>query len=219
MYNILFIGNSYTYVNNLPAIFKEIAKSAGIEVNATAVTNGGWTLEKHADINDVYGSATDAVLKGKKFDYVVLQEQSIRPATETERFRAAVEKLLAKIEENGAKSYFYCTWGRKEGSSVLIDNNWTHEVMTEKLIAAYTAVGEKFGIPVAYVGKAFSDINKNHPEIDLYTADLSHPSKYGSFLAALTIFTKIFDKDPRDISYNYIFTEEEAAVLKDAASK
>ena len=217
MYSIFFIGNSYTYVNNLPSIFVDIAKSAGIEIEAAAVTNGGWTLEKHASLDDVYGAATDAVLKGKKFDYVVMQEQSIRPAADTELFRTAVEKLLDKVRQNGAKPYLYCTWGRKNGSTVLFDNGWTNESMTDKLEAAYDSVGEEFCIPVAHVGRAFYYVNKNHPEYDLYTADLSHPSKYGSFLAALTIFAKMFVRDPREIAYNYIFTEEEAAVLKNAA--
>lgn len=216
MYSILFIGNSYTYVNNLPAIFKEIAKAEGIEINVAAVTNGGWTLERHASIDDVYGSATDAVLKGKRFDFVVLQEQSIRPASEPEKFRDAVKILLEKVKENGAKPYLYCTWGRKEGSQVLTDNGWTHKEMTEKLAASYNAVGEEFSVPVANVGKAFYAINTTHPEIDLYTADLSHPSKYGSYLAALTVFAKIFDRDAETLKYNYTLTEEEAKILKEA---
>ena len=71
-YKILFIGNSYTYVNNLPAIFGEIAKEAGYNMHIAAVTNGGWTLEKHATVTDVYGAAVDAVLKGERYDYVTL---------------------------------------------------------------------------------------------------------------------------------------------------
>ncbi|MBQ4150977.1 MAG: hypothetical protein IJC81_04170 [Clostridia bacterium] len=217
MYSILFIGNSYTYFNTLPAIFKEIANSAGIDVSVAAVTQGGWTLEKHADINDVYGCSTDAVLKGKKFDFVILQEQSVRPALEFKKFREAVKKLLVKIKENGAKPCLYATWGRKEGSTVLGDNGWTNKSMTEKLSAAYDSVGNEFGIPVAHVGNAFYEFNTKATGMDLYTSDLSHPSKYGSFLAALTIFATVFDKDPINVPYNYIFTEEEAAVLKNAA--
>ena len=216
MIDILFIGNSYTYVNNLPEIFKNIAKSAGIEVSVAAVTNGGWTLEKHASTEDVYGMTTDIVLKGKKFDIVVLQEQSILPAAETEKFREAVKILLEKVKANGAKPYFYCTWGRKEGSTVLTDNGWTHKKMTEKLANAYDAVGKEFSVPVAHVGKAFYKINISHTGIDLYTSDLSHPSKYGSYLAALVLFAKIFDRDVKDIDYNYIFTKEEADILKAA---
>ncbi len=216
MYNILFIGNSHTYVNNLPEIFKNIAKSAGIEVNVAAVTNGGWSLERHASIDDVYGSATDAVLKGRKFDFVVLQEQSTRPAAEPEKFRAAVEILLEKIKENGASPFLYCTWGHKTGSAALEKYGWTTESMTEKVAESFDVVGNAFGIPVAHVGKAFFDVSTNHGEIELYAPDCLHASKYGSFLAALAIFAKIFNRDVRDVKYNYIFTEEEAKILKEA---
>ena len=219
MYNILFIGNSHTYVNNLPEIFKNVAKSAGIDVNVAAVTNGGWTLEKHASLDDTYGSATDAVLKGRKFDFVVLQEQSTRPAAEPEKFCAAVEKLLEKIKENGASPYLYCTWGHKTGGAALEKHGWTTESMTENVAESFDAVGKKFGVPVAHVGKAFLEVSTNHSEIDLYAPDLLHASKYGSFLAALVIFAKIFNYDVTTVDYDYVFTEEEAAILKNAANK
>ncbi len=219
MLHILFIGNSHTYVNNLPEILKNIAKSAGIELNVAAVTNGGWTLERHASLDDPYGSAVDAVLKGRKLDFVVLQEQSARPAAEPDKFCAAVEKLLEKIKANGASPCLYCTWGLKTGNAVLEKHGWTTESMTEKVAASYDAVGNAFGIPVAHVGKAFLDVSTNHSEIELFAPDLLHASKYGSFLAALTIFAKIFNRDVSDIAYNYIFTEEEAAILKAAANK
>ncbi len=219
MFNILFIGNSHTFVNNIPEIFKNIANSAGIELNVAAVTNGGWSLERHASFDDPYGSAIDAVLKGRKFDFVVLQEQSIRPAAEPDKFRAAVGILLEKIKENGASPYLYCTWGLKTGNAILEKHGWTTESMTEKVAESVDAVGNELGIPVAHVGKAFLDVSTNHGEIELYAPDLLHASKYGSFLAALTIFAKIFNRDVSDIKYNYIFTEEEAAILKDAANK
>ena len=218
MYNILFIGNSHTYVNNLPEIFKNIAKSAGIEVNVAAVTNGGWTLEKHASLDDTYGSATDAVLKGRKFDYVVLQELSTRPMVDPEKFRTAVQILLEKVKENGASPYLYCTWGHKVGSAALEKNGWTTEGMTEQVAEVYDRVGGEFSVPVVHVGKAFYDVSTNS-EIDLYAPDCFHASKYGSFLAALTIFAKIFSIDVTTLDYNYCVTEEEAAILKAAAIK
>ena len=219
MYNILFIGNSHTYVNNLPEIFKNIAKSAGIDVNVAAVTNGGWTLERHASLDDTYGSAVDAVLKGRKFDFVVLQEQSSRPAAEPDKFRMAVVKLLEKIKENGASPYLYCTWGHKTGSAALEKYGWTTESMTEKVAESFDAVGNELCIPVAHVGKAFWDVSTNCGEIELYAPDFLHASKHGSFLAALTIFAKMFNYDVTTVDYDYIFTKEEAAILKNAANK
>ena len=47
---VLFIGNSYTYYNDMPqAAFTELAKAAGFEVEVTAVTQGGYKLCWFAD--------------------------------------------------------------------------------------------------------------------------------------------------------------------------
>ena len=157
-YSILFIGNSYTYYNDMPeAIFKNLAKSAGYDVEITSITKGAYTLEKMADPNDTYGAQVERVLTGtKKYDYVILQEQSARPATMSAgNFYEAVRNLSARIQESGATPILYSTWGRKKGSSTLTDNGWTNESMTWKLAAAYEAIGKELNIPVAHVGLAF----------------------------------------------------------------
>lgn len=39
--NILWIGNSYTFYNDLPTMTKEIAEDVGIIINNTTVLKGG----------------------------------------------------------------------------------------------------------------------------------------------------------------------------------
>ena len=49
--SVLFIGNSYTYYNNMPtSIFGAIAEAAGYESNVISITGGGWSLYQHADV-------------------------------------------------------------------------------------------------------------------------------------------------------------------------
>ncbi|MBE6680390.1 MAG: hypothetical protein E7598_07725 [Ruminococcaceae bacterium] len=217
-YNILFIGNSYTYFNKMPTeYFEKIAESAGISVNISSVTRGGWTLVKHACEEFEEGAKIAALLRENKYDYVVLQEQSFRPATEFEYFLKGASQLLEKIKPNGATPFFYGTWGRGEGSVELGAYDLTHDSMTKKLVDAYDAAAKEFGCDVAQVGLAFDDVYKNHKEINLYDRDLSHPSKYGSYLAALTIFAKMFDFDVRSVAFDAGFTKEENEILKNAA--
>lgn len=218
-YSILFIGNSYTYFNDMPvALFQKIAESAGYDVQVTSVTKGGWTLEKHADTADECGKAVDAALRENRYDYVVLQEQSVRPASDPEKFYAAVRSLTEKIRANGATPILYATWGRKSGSKVLAEHGWTNESMTEKLAAAYQTIGSELGIAVAHAGRAFYDVNTHHGDtVDLYSADLSHPSVAGSYLAALTLFRAIFHCDPTAVPYHGEMPEEIAGILKAAA--
>ena len=72
--SILFIGNSYTYGNNMSAIFDNLAKSAGDTFYVERIAKGGYTLESHVtDANHV------AKILERKWNYVFLQDQSQVP--------------------------------------------------------------------------------------------------------------------------------------------
>jgi hypothetical protein len=45
--SVLFIGNSYTYVNDLPTVFSNLTFSLGDEVTIDSKTNGGFTFQNH----------------------------------------------------------------------------------------------------------------------------------------------------------------------------
>ena len=90
--------------------------------------------------------------------------------------------------------------------------------MTYRLAAAYQAIGEELKFPVVHVGLAFYEICTKHPDINLHNADLSHPSYEGSYLAALSLFSTIFDMDPAKIAYRGNLSSDTAAALRKAAS-
>lgn len=220
-YTILFIGNSYTYYNDMPAMFEKIAGKMGYQVEVTAITKGAHKLSQFADPTDEYGEKVEKALTGtKKYDYVVLQEQSYLPATKNaSAFYDAVRNLSERIRKTGAKPLLYATWGRKTGSSTLTENGWTNESMTWKLAAAYQIIGDELEIPVAYVGLAFFDVYKNQNSLELYNDDKSHPSATGSYLAAATLFAKIFAADPTNVTYTGGLSSATAHILCEAARK
>lgn len=219
-YSLLFIGNSYTYYNDMPtALFAPIAQAAGYRVDVTAITKGAHTLAKHADPADEYGAKVTAALTGeKKYDFILLQEQSLRPAAQSPAsFFGAVRNLSARIRATGAEPILYATWGRKAGASALDTYGWTNESMTYRLAAGYAAIGAELDIPVVHVGLAFHAVYKNRAETELYNADLSHPSYAGSYLAAMTLFAGVFGIDPKTVPYDGDLTSAEAALLREAA--
>ena len=219
-YKILFIGNSYTYFNNMPArYFGEIMKAAGYKVKVFSQTKGGWTLLASSDPDDELGRTIDNLLSKQNFDFVVLQEQSMRPALNAEAFYTGVRRLEAKIRANGATPILYATWGRKQGSGDLTDYGLTAETMTWKLAAAYATIGRSLDIPVAHVGLAFWDIIQNQKGLTLHDPDLSHPSSEGSYLAALTIFARITGIDPTTVDYQGGVNPRIEPILKEAARK
>lgn len=76
--SVYFIGNSYTSYNNLPALIKNAAQSTGDILTYEQTTPGGSSLQDH-----MYNQTVTDKINSKAWDYVVLQEQSQRPALES----------------------------------------------------------------------------------------------------------------------------------------
>ena len=219
---VLFIGNSYTFYHDMPTeLFQRIAESAGVDMTVDSVTRGGWTLEKFADSQSVFGAQIDELIEKNQYDAIVLQEQSVRPAEEHAytAFFDAVRRLKNKItKKQGSRIILFETWSHESGSETLLKRNWTHDDMTWRLAAAYAAIAKELELEVAHVGQAFWQVCNAHPQIDLYAHDSrSHPSPAGSFLAALTLFAKISGLDPTSIHFNAQESELTATALKGAA--
>ncbi|MBE6634470.1 MAG: hypothetical protein E7620_09050, partial [Ruminococcaceae bacterium] len=67
-YEILFIGNSYTFFNSgVPAELKALATCAGYSVNVDSVTKGGYALEQFADVNGPMGQQVREKLLEKRY--------------------------------------------------------------------------------------------------------------------------------------------------------
>ena len=220
--NVLFIGNSYTYYNTLWTVFRGLAAKAGYKVKVSSITSGGYTLEKFADPNDEYGEKVAEALDSKhtgEYDFVVLQEQSKRPALDDKReaFYDATRNLCERIRAIGAEPILYSTWARKEGSEDLTNEGWTVEDMAWRLDAAYSAIGKELDVKVAHVGLAFYEVIAASPETELYDPDKTHPSRTGTYLAAATIIAAMLELDPREIGYSIEDGERIKQILDTAA--
>ena len=219
MIKILFIGNSFTYFNDMPsAIFARVAERCGIELEVVSVTKGGWSLSKYADAEDEYGAKVHSLLKSEKFDFVVLQEQSHTPISDKASFHSAVRRLCELICENGAKPYLYATWGyAKEHPKLPIYGPCTGD-MERKLRLSYAEIAEELSIPVCQVGCAMTYAYENGMEC-LYKPDHYHPDVCASLIAALVIFEKIFgiEVDAEGVLPESL-SERDAALLNAAVS-
>lgn len=202
--NILFIGNSYTFFNKMPETLEALARSAGLDVTVMSVTKGGYTLEQLASDENEHGARVSAMLMGDvKFDRIILQEQSVRPAASRDAFFGGVEAMLDKIHkyQAGAEVVLYETWGRKAGHAVLAEHGWTTEEMYALLHESYSAAARKFGLRVSPVGAAFERVRRERPDIELYANDLTHPSPEGSYLAACVHYAAVIGASPENAAY------------------
>jgi hypothetical protein len=116
--NILFIGNSYTYVNDLPLMIANVSLSTNDTISYNSSTPGGYTFNNHTQ-----DTASISKIKQGNWDFVVLQEQSQLPSfpigqVSVESFPYA--KILDSIintYNSCAETVFYMTWGRKNGDA------------------------------------------------------------------------------------------------------
>src|SRR5262245_26880837 len=106
--SILFIGNSFTQRNNLPALLSEMAAARGIPVEHELISAGGASLRRHWN----GGRAPQAIATGG-FDCVVLQEQSTLPVKNARRMAESVRLFAEAIGPTDARLALYMTWARQ----------------------------------------------------------------------------------------------------------
>ncbi|MBR6788151.1 MAG: DUF4886 domain-containing protein [Clostridia bacterium] len=197
MDRILFIGNSFTYFNNLPSLFSALCESAGIPVQVESVVKGGWYLSRYADPQDEMHPAILAAAQ-KEWDYVILQDQSFNPAGNQEDFLSGARKL-SQLFPCRKKLVFYQTWAYEEGSAKLSSTGMTYEQLHESLRDAYQQAAKEMNALCVPAGDAFRLAHDQYYyKFDLYRADAFHPSILGSYMIACTFFGTLFNKSPLD---------------------
>lgn len=197
---ILFLGNSFTSVNNLPQVLSGIAASLGDRVVVAMYAPGGYTLEQHAK-----DPVTLRMIQAKEWDFVVLQEQSQRPSFEASQVAEQVipnAVLLDKAVRSSharARTIFYETWGRKDGDASncpQLPAVCTYDGMQRRLSETYAELAKTTSGMLAPVGTAWSRLRRTHPEVNPYAGDGIHPSEVGTYLAACVFYSTVFGKSP-----------------------
>lgn len=198
---ILFVGNSYTYFNDMPKMLERLANANGHPTEVFSVTKGGRKLHQHLDAEDEYSQKLLEYTDGShRFDWVFLQEQSVLPLADFALFADGVRRVYAHIRPFADRFVLYQTWGRHDAHPLLAERGWTHESMADGLAEAYQKMAEEIGAKVSPVGRAFTRVYRGNPELELYAKDLFHPSYIGSCLAALTHYETLFGEKPADAS-------------------
>ncbi len=203
--NVLFLGNSYTAVNNLPQTLKDLSLSLGDSITFDSNTPGGYTLQGHST-----NVTSLAKINQQAWDYVILQEQSQLPsfspvqvATDVYPFARALDSLIL-TNDSCTETIFYMTWGRQNGDAANCASYppiCTYDGMQQRLRDSYMQMGLNNHATVSPVGVAWKNLRDNYPTINLYQADQSHPSIYGTYLAACVFYSTIFHKQSLGASY------------------
>ena len=220
--HVLFIGNSYTQVNNLPQMVADAAASMGDTLIYEANTPGGCTFSQHCTNQSM------TFIRQGGWDAVVLQEQSQLPSfpqsqVENECFPYA-QHLVDSVYAHGwcTEPMFYMTWGRENGdqqNAQFFPVLGTYEGMDSMLCLRYMQMASDNDASVCPVGRVWRYLREDHGEISLYQSDGSHPSVAGSYAAACAFYTMLFHRNPEEITYEASLDSETARVIRGAVRR
>ena len=202
----------------------QLAAAEGRTILHKNHTEGGWTWKSHAR-----SEVTMELIKSRVWDVVVLQEQSVRPALPAaevcELSLPHLATLVSAIRESspGATLQFYLTWGRPFGSAsdcpaypALCD----FSSMQAALTASYRAFAcQNAPARVAAVGEGFGLFKDSEMFLSLYKdrGEDHHPSLSGSYLAALSHYSSMYNRSALGSSFTAGLGEDTAGLLQEAA--
>ena len=203
---VLFLGNSYTYVNNLPQLVYNIALANGDTLVFDSNLIGGYTLNNH--FNDALSLSK---INAAGWDFLVLQAQSQEPSFPPAQVNAQTLpyalKLDSAFKQNNpcATTVFYETWGRKYGDASncgAYPPVCTYTGMQDRLKQSYKNFAFSCQGVMAPAGEAFRASIAANPSLELYDPDQSHPSINGSYLAAAVFYETLFRKSVSGNTFN-----------------
>ena len=179
--DILFIGNSYTYYNNLCSVVEGIANYRGHDVTCQSATNGGKNLIFQATADNV-----KSAVASQKWDLVVLQDH-VTNFDSAKLLTGAQDCMnLVKNTSPDAEFLFYATCPRKNA------------IMTrmKEFTGGYLAAAKKYGAKIAPCGEAYYDAYVYHQQ-DNYNSDELHPTPLGTFIMASTIYYTMYPQEEK----------------------
>ncbi len=189
---VLFIGNSFSFFNNISDVVAGIADSLadGPAVDATLFADGGMTLQWHLASGKAF-----AAIDGSRWDRVVLQEQSALGGGSEDGesklsppgiFHESVRRFVPHIRAHGSAPLLLMTWARQR-----------HPEEQPILADAYLTIARELSVPVAPAGLAWQEARRRWPDLVLHVADGSHPNPTGTYLSACVLYATLTGRSPR----------------------
>ena len=169
--NILFIGNSLTYSNDLPQLVVKEGLKNKIKISTKMIALPNYSLEDHWNEGQV-----QELISSKKYDFVIIQQG---PSSQSEGRKTLLEyggKYSNLCKSNKAKLCFFMVWPSLDYYHTFNDviKNYTEAATINKSIL----------LPVGKVWKDYIDSSKAY---NYYSSDRFHPSIKGRQVAAKVI--------------------------------
>lgn len=206
---VLFLGNSFTYTYNVNTLFAGFCSSAGIPVTVDINAQAGMAVADEQIVGHVNDPTSQSKINSVNWDYIVVQDNQgdyVNSAGIPSVCGQANVALYNQIKANYpcTRIIYFAGWGPAGGvftgdnASACIDRIHTNMLYLNNNVDGTAPKEPEIVTPI---GKAWNASLSQLPGVNLFYADNVHPSLEGSYLAAATIFTTIFKRDPSGLSY------------------
>ena len=232
---VLFLGNSLVYYNDMPLIFRDLAKAAGKKIVVDSVTVGSATMNQLASPATDIGKQARAKLTGAHWDFVIIEpSRRITPYETTIRDaeHKAAQELQALASAAGAEVLLYSVWGNNDNNinTYQMTGDTTSKTIASKPIShqEHTAIMHEANLAVSSVlggartveaGYAFENFIAADNSVNLYYTDNRHPSAAGSYLVACMFYGTIYGERTADLTFTNGLDAALAAKLRSFADK
>jgi hypothetical protein len=205
---VLFIGNSLTSWNNVPAFVKALAKSRGDSgFTYRMIAPPAVGLEDHWNI-----PRTRSALENERWDVVVMQQGPSAEPSSREHLCTWAARFADLARSQGASPYLLGVWS-------------AGKLGIQEPIDSYAAAGAAAHAPVLPAGTAWREAWKRKPSLALHTRDGLHPSRLGAYLAALVVYGGLRGVSPLALPRSVVVakkrfttTRANAAILRASAT-
>lgn len=197
---VLFIGNSYTYVGNMPQIVSLLAENENIVLHTKKSVAGGAYLKDHWEGNK--GLKTKDLITQNHFDFVVLQDQSQSAIEIPDTTLKYVKLFCDLIRRSKAEPLLYETWARERIPQ-----------QQETIRAIYLTGAKENQARLVPVGDAWELARRLRPTIPLFGPDGSHPANLGVYLTSCIFYSTLTGKTSEKLVNDIYTTDKDGEML------
>ena len=173
---VLFVGNSLTQANDLPAQVARLADATGRSLEYKTVAFGGFNLEDHWN----QGDARTALATGE-YDVLVMQQgPSALPESQVD-LKLWAGRWAEEARAAGTRLALWTVW----------PESWRQGALSD-VIYSYRQAAVAAGADVYPAGAAWLFAWQCRPALGLYGPDGFHPSPLGTYAAALVVYGRLF---------------------------
>ena len=173
---VLFIGNSLQRSNDMPARVAQLAAASDRQLQYREILWAGTNLEDHWN----FGAARPALASGE-WDVVVMDEgPSYRPE-EQAHLRTWASRFAELARQVGTRPALLTVWPERQRRSLL-----------PEVVASYRLAAQAAGADLFPAGEAWQAAWECIPYISFYSSDGIHPSRLGTYEAALVVYGALY---------------------------